>query len=59
MPRKHRVYVPDGIYHVILMHLVRCIHLNPVTAGMVLAAARYLWSSHRAYLGLGDGPIKL
>jgi len=31
--------------------LLRYIHLNPVEANMVLDAADYPWSSHRAYLG--------
>lgn len=35
-----------------LLELVRYIHLNPVRAGMVTQPDDYLWSSHRAYLGL-------
>jgi REP element-mobilizing transposase RayT len=34
-----------------LLALVRYIHCNPVRAGMVVDAADYPWSSHRAYLG--------
>jgi len=34
-----------------LLQLVRYIHDNPVTAGIVDDPARYPWSSHRAYLG--------
>ncbi len=37
-----------------LLALVRYIHLNPVRAGIVEEASRYLWSSHRAYLGMGN-----
>ena len=49
--RRHRAILitSDGY----LTHPVRYIHLNPVTAGMVVAPARYPWSSHRAYLGHG------
>ena len=35
-----------------LLALVRYIHLNPVRAGIVEEASRYLWSSHRVYLGM-------
>lgn len=37
-----------------LLTLVRYIHLNPVTAGIVKDPIDYRWSSHRHYLG-GDG----
>ena len=30
---------------------IRYVHLNPVTAGLVVDPADYAWSSHRAYLG--------
>lgn len=33
------------------LELVRYLHLNPVRAGLVGAAADHPWSSHRAYLG--------
>ena len=35
-----------------LQELTRYIHLNPVRAGAVKAPEAYLWSGHRAYLGL-------
>ncbi|MFQ5852070.1 MAG: transposase [Candidatus Binatia bacterium] len=38
-----------------LLALVRYIHLNPVRGGIVEEASKYPWSSHRAYLGMGDG----
>lgn len=34
-----------------LLELVRYIHLNPVTAGIVADAAHYRWSSHHNYVG--------
>jgi putative transposase len=39
--------------HILL--LIRYVHLNPVTAGLVTDPADYPWCGHRAYLGLG-GP---
>lgn len=38
-----------------LMAVARYVHLNPVKAGLVAAAADWPWSSHREYLGL-PGP---
>ncbi len=35
-----------------LLELIRYIHLNPVRAGIVKHLESYLWSGHRAYLGL-------
>jgi REP element-mobilizing transposase RayT len=35
-----------------LVELTRYIHLNPVRTGMVRTSEEYLWSGHRAYLGL-------
>lgn len=35
-----------------LLALVRYIHRNPVRAGLVGDPSEYVWSSHRAYLGL-------
>lgn len=37
-------------------HLLRYIHLNPKSAGIVLAAEDYRWSSYRAYLGIDHFP---
>ena len=37
-----------------MLAVIRYIHLNPVTAGLVKRPADYPWSSHRAYLGLQD-----
>lgn len=34
-----------------LLELVRYIHLNPVSAGLVREADQYRWSSHHAYTG--------
>jgi putative transposase len=49
----------ENRYHALLvdvdryfMTLLRYIHLNPVRAGLVADPADYLWSGHRAYLGL-------
>lgn len=39
-----------------LMELVRYIHLNPVRSGIVHEPEEYLWSGHRAYLGLESIP---
>jgi len=48
----------ENRYHALLVDvdryflgLLRYIHLNPVRAGLVVDAADYPWSSHRAYLG--------
>ena len=35
-----------------LLQLVRYIHLNPVRAKLIEQPQDYLWSGHRAYLGL-------
>ncbi len=34
-----------------LLAVLRYIHLNPVTAGLVREVSEYCWSSHRAYAG--------
>jgi hypothetical protein len=47
--RYKAVLVDADIY---LQALTRYIHLNPVRAGIVKKPAAYLWSGHRAYLGL-------
>ncbi len=39
-----------------LLRLVRYIHLNPVTAGLVADPVDYPWSGHRVYLGLAGVP---
>ncbi len=39
-----------------LLELVRYIHLNPVRACLVKRPRDYVWSSHRAYLGLENLP---
>jgi putative transposase len=39
-----------------LLDLVRHIHLAPVKSGLVRDPAAYVWSSHRAYLGLESLP---
>ncbi len=38
-----------------ILLLIRYVHLNPVTAGLVTDPANYPWCGHRAYLGMG-GP---
>jgi REP element-mobilizing transposase RayT len=38
-----------------ILLLIRYVHLNPVTAGLVRDPVDYPWCGHRAYLGLG-GP---
>lgn len=43
------IVVRNKVY---LLDLLRYVHLNPVTAGVVTSPEQYLWSSHRAYLGL-------
>ena len=45
------ILVDDATY---LKELIRYIHLNPVRAGMVTDPRDYLWSSHNAYIGLGE-----
>lgn len=40
-----------------LLQLVRYIHMNPVRAQLVDDPAAWPWSSHRAYLGEGDGSL--
>jgi len=47
--RRYRGRLVDTDVH--LLQLVRYIHNNPVEARVVDDPARYLWSSHRAYLG--------
>lgn len=47
--RRHRAILVDAERY--LLGLVRYIHLNPVNAGIVDRAEKYLWSSHAAYLG--------
>ena len=47
--RYKAVLVDADIY---LMELTRYIHLNPIRAGIVKDPEAYLWSGHRAYLGL-------
>jgi putative transposase len=47
--RYHAVLVEADRY---LLTLVRYIHLNPVRAGLAGDPMDYMWSSHRAYLGL-------
>jgi len=39
-----------------LLQLVRYIHLNPVTSGIVSHAATHRWTSHRAYMDDGFRP---
>lgn len=39
-----------------LLELVRYIHLNPVRAGLVENPQDYLWSGHRAYVGIETLP---
>lgn len=47
--RRHKaILVKDDAY---LLELVKYIHLNPVRAGLVASPERYIWSSHRGYLG--------
>ena len=40
-----------------LSELVRYIHLNPVRAAIAKDPREYLWSSHRAYLGVDNYPF--
>ncbi len=51
--RYKAVLVDADIY---LLELIRYLHLNPVRAGIVKEPESYLWSSHRAYLGLETIP---
>jgi REP element-mobilizing transposase RayT len=37
-----------------ILLLIRYVHLNPVTAGLVTDPIDYPWSGHGAYLGLGS-----
>src|SRR5712672_2821384 len=48
--RRYKAWLVDVDSY--FLTLVRYIHLNPVEAGMVRDPAEYLYSSHRAYLGL-------
>lgn len=45
------ILVDDATY---LKELIRYIHLNPVRASIVSDPQHYLWSSHKAYMGLGE-----
>ena len=45
------ILVDDATY---LKELIRYIHLNPVRAHMVSDPQHYLWSSHKAYMGLNE-----
>lgn len=47
--RYKAILVDSDIY---IRELIRYIHLNPVRAKMVTNAVDYIWSSHRAYLGM-------
>lgn len=56
--RKQTGHLFQGRYKAILvdldsylLQLTAYLHLNPVRAGMVVAAELYPWSSHRCYLG--------
>ena len=40
-----------------LLHLSRYIHLNPVSAGLVVCADEWEFSSYREYLGLRNGSL--
>jgi hypothetical protein len=40
-----------------LLELIRYIHLNCVRANLVKSPERWLWSSHRVYLGLEKNPL--
>jgi REP element-mobilizing transposase RayT len=51
--RYHAVLVDIDSY---LLELVRYIHLNPVRARLVGAAAEYPWCSHHAYVGARAEP---
>jgi hypothetical protein len=52
--RRHKAKLVDvdGYF----LTLLRYIHLNPVSAGIVASPSRYRWSSHRAYLGVESIP---
>jgi REP element-mobilizing transposase RayT len=41
-----------------LLALVKYIHLNPVRVGIVREVGKYPWSSHRDYVGKGEGARK-
>jgi REP element-mobilizing transposase RayT len=47
--RRHRARLVDVDRY--FLAVLRYIHLNPVSGGLVKDATRYPWSSHRAYLG--------
>jgi putative transposase len=51
--RYHPVLVDADTY---LLELLRYLHLNPVTAGLVTSPDDYTWSSHHAYMGFRDEP---
>jgi putative transposase len=40
-----------------LLHLSRYIHLNPVTAGLVVEPGEWAFSSYRDYAGMRDGKL--
>ena len=46
--RYHALLVDADSY---FLELLRYIHLDPVRAGLVDSPSRYIWSSHRTYLG--------
>ncbi|HTE43525.1 MAG TPA: transposase [Steroidobacteraceae bacterium] len=52
--KRHGAWIVDTDAY--MLALLRYIHLNPVSAGMVTRADHYAWSSHRAYLGLEAVP---
>ncbi len=53
--RYHATLIDNDEY---LLAVVRYIHLNPVTAGLVNDPIEYRWSSHRHYLsGTGEGQV--
>jgi len=61
--RKRSGHLFQGRYKAVLVDadsylhaLTRYIHLNPVRAGVVKEPKDYLWSGHRAYLGLEKIP---
>jgi REP-associated tyrosine transposase len=52
--QKYRGVQVDG--ETALLDLVRHIHLAPLKAGLTDDLADYIWSSHRAYMGLTSAP---
>ena len=51
---RYKAVLVDADTH--LLELTAYIHLNPVRAGMVDKPENYIWSSHRAYLGMETVP---